>query len=151
MMLEVKSISGSIIQRESVGVLDLAEYKRTVEGAYAVKVAEDSEQKLLIRFHVARIYLEQKIVVAGNVVTFSYLGNAFHRLHDTESIFIGVLLHLQITECDEAAINLLGIENGYILAYKALALKPLYTLIGRSRGKMDRCGKPFDGKTRIVL
>lgn len=40
--------SRSIIQRKSMGILDLAEYKRTVEGAYAVKVTEDSEQKLLI-------------------------------------------------------------------------------------------------------
>ena len=48
----------SLTYRQFVGVLHFAKYEEGIEGADAVYVAEDAEDKLLVGFHVLNVDLE---------------------------------------------------------------------------------------------
>lgn len=134
-----------------MGVFDFAEDEGAVERADAVDVAEDAEQEFLIRFHVAGIDFQQEVIVAGNVVALGDFGYALHCLHDAQGVFVGVLLHFQIAEHHETAVDFLRIEHGDVLGDESFAFQPFDTFKSRSRGEVDCRGEFFDGKARIVL
>ena len=138
-------------QGELVGVLDLAEDEEGVEGADAVEVAKDAEHELLVGLHVGDVDLEHEVVVAADVVALHNLGYVLHGLHDAMGVLVAVLLHAEVAEGDEAAVDLLCVEHRHVLTDVALALEALHPLEGGCGREVNLCGQLLVGQPRIVL
>ena len=122
--------------RDKVCVFHLTKDKGAGYAAYAVEVAEDAEEELLVGFHVGGIDLEQEVVIAGDVVAFSYLRDCLHRLHYPHPVLIAVLLHLDITEGDESAVHHVRVQHGGVACYESLALKAVHAREWGGGGKV---------------
>lgn len=146
---------GSLVRQsaegEFAGAFYFAEHETAVERADAVEVAEDAQEEVLIGLHVACVDLQQEIVVAGNVVALGYFRNVFHGIHDAQGIFLRVLLHFKIAESHESAVDLLGVEYGYIAFDVALAFEALDTFECRGGREVDCGGEFLVGETAVAL
>lgn len=146
---------GSLVRQsaegEFAGAFYFAEHETAVERADAVEVAEDAQEEVLIGLHVAGVDLQQEIVVAGNVVALGYFRNVFHGIHDAQGIFLRMLLHFKIAESHESAVDLLGVEHGYIAFDVALAFEALDTFECRGGREVDRGGEFLVGETAVAL
>ena len=134
-----------------MGVLHLAEDEEGVEGADAVEVAEDAKHEFLVSLHVGDVDFEHEIVVAADVVALHNFGDLPDGLHDALCILVGMLLHAQVAEGDEAAVDLLSVEHRHVLFDVALALQALHALEGRGGREVYLSSKLLVGQSGIVL
>ena len=49
-------------------ILDFSNHDDAVQTSYAVDVSQGVEHEVLIGFHIAGIYLDQEVIIAGGVV-----------------------------------------------------------------------------------
>ena len=122
-----------------------------MEIAHAVDIAQLGAHKLLIRLHVARLYLQREVIFTTRIVTLRYLLNALNSLHKIVHQHLRVMLQAHVAEHGDAITRLLRIKDGMIALDEALALQSLLTVEGW-RGRQVYPGSQFlDGKRRVVL
>ena len=128
-----------LAQRKLVRVLDLAEDEERVERADAVKVAKNPEHEFLVGFHVGNVDFEHEVVVAADVVALHNFRNLLHSLHDTVRVLVGMLLHPEVTEGDEAAVYLLGIQYSHVFLDVTFAFKAFHAFECGSGREVNLC------------
>ena len=69
------------------------EHERTAYRSDAVEVTENAEYEFLIGFHVGSMYLQEEVIIAGDIEAFHNFRNILHRLHNLDAVFIGMLFH----------------------------------------------------------
>lgn len=118
----------------AVSRLYFAHDKDAVQASYALHGTQFGKHKALVRTHVARIYLHDKVVIARGIVAFAYLVHLLYGLHKLQTVLSTVLLQSYVAQHNEPNAHLLGIQNGCVALYIALALEPLLPLKGGRSG-----------------
>ena len=49
--------------RDTVSILDLAHYEAGIQASYAVNLAENAQDKLLVLLHTGHLHLNQEIII----------------------------------------------------------------------------------------
>ena len=113
--------------------------------------AKHVEHKLLIVLHVGGVDFEQIVVLPRNVVTLCHLGNVGDGLGKVGRNVAPQTIHLDLAEYHKTAVELLGIEHGYVTLDYAVALHALYTLKHGGGAEVDTRCQLLDGKACIGL
>lgn len=117
-------------------ILDFTNHDDAVQTSYAVDVSQRVEHEVLIGFHVAGIYLDLEVIIAGGVVALRYLVDGLHGIHELLNQIVGVLLEPDIAEHDYVVTQLVMVYDGSISLDVSLAFQPLLSLEG---GRRERC------------
>ena len=132
-------------------ILDFTYHDDAVQTSYAVDVSQRVEQKVLIGFPVAGIYLDLEVVITGGVVAFRYLVDGLHGIHELLNQIVSMLLEPDIAEHDYVVPQLVMVYNGSISLDVSLTFKPLLTLEGGRRGEVYSCSKFLHGESGVLL
>ena len=132
-------------------ILDFSNHDNAVQTSYAVDVSQRVEHEVLIGFHVAGIYLDLEVIIAGGVVALRYLVDGLHGIHELLNQIVGVLLEPDIAEHDYVVSHLVMVYDGSISLDVSLAFQPLLSLEGGRRGEVYSCSKLLDGESGILL
>ena len=132
-------------------ILDFTYHDDAVQTSDAVDVSQGVEHEVLIGFHVAGIYLDLEVIIAGGVVAFRYLVDGLHGIHELLNQIVGVLLEPDIAEHDYVVSHLVMIHYRSISLDVSLTLQSLLPLEGGRRGEMYSCGKFLHGESGVLL
>ena len=132
-------------------ILDFSNHDNAVQTSYAVDVSQRVEHEVLIGFHVAGIYLDLEVIIAGGVVALRYLVDGLHGIHELLNQIVGVLLEPDIAEHDYVVTQLVMVYDGSISLDVSLAFQPLLPLEGGRRGEVYSCGKFLHGESGVLL
>ena len=132
-------------------ILDFTYHDDAVQTSYAVDVSQRVEHEVLIGFHVAGIYLNLEVIIAGGVVALRYLVDGLHGIHELLNQVVGMLLQSDIAEHDDVVAHLVMIHYRPISLDVSLSLQPLLPLEGGRRGEVDSCGKFLHGESGVLL
>ena len=132
-------------------ILDFSYHDDAVQTSDAVDVSQRVEHKVLIGFHVAGIYLDLEVIIAGGVVALRYLVDGLHGIHELLNQIMGVLLESDITEHDYVVSHLVMVYDGSISLDVSLSFQPLLPLEGGRRGEVYSCGKFLHGESGVLL
>ncbi len=117
----------------------------------AVDVSQRVEHEVLIGFHIAGIYLDQEVIIAGGVVALRYLVDGLHGIHELLNQVMGMLLEPDIAEHDYVVSHLVMVYDGSISLDVSLTLQSLLSLEGGRRGEVYSCGKFLHGESGVLL
>ena len=95
-------------------ILDFTYHDDAVQTSDAVDVSQSVEHEVLIGFHVAGIYLDLEVIITGGVVTFRYLVDGLHGIHELLNQVMGMLLEPDIAEHDYVVSQLVMVYDGSI-------------------------------------
>ena len=132
-------------------ILDFTNHDDAVQTSYAVDVSQRVEHKVLIGFHVAGIYLDLEVIIAGGVVALRYLVDGLHGIHELLNQVMGMLLQSDIAEHNHVVTHLVMIYNRSISLDVSLTLQSLLSLEGGRRGEVYSCGKFLYGESGVLL
>ena len=132
-------------------ILDFTNHDDTVQTSYAVDVSQGVEHEVLIGFHVAGIYLDLEVIIAGGVVALRYLVDGLHGIHELLNQVMGVLLEPDIAEHDYVVPQLVMVYDGSVSLDVSLSLQSLLPLKGRRRGEVYSCSKFLHGESGVLL
>lgn len=132
-------------------ILDFTYHDDAVQTSYAVDVSQGVEHEVLIGFHVAGIYLDLEVIIAGGVVALRYLVDGLHGIHELLNQIVGVLLEPDIAEHDYVVTQLVMVYDGSISLDVSLAFQPLLSLEGGRRGEVYSCSKFLHGESGVLL
>ena len=132
-------------------ILDFSNHDDAVQTSYAVDVSQGVEHEVLIGFHVAGIYLDLEVIIAGGVVALRYLVDGLHGIHELLNQVMGMLLEPYIAEHDYVVPQLVMVYDGSISLDVSLTLQSLLPLKGGRRGEVYSCGKFLDGESGVLL
>ena len=132
-------------------ILDFSYHDDAVQTSYAVDVSQRVEHEVLIGFHIAGIYLDLEVIIAGGVVAFRYLVDGLHGIHELLNQIMGVLLEPDIAEHNHVVPQLVMVYDGSISLDVSLAFQPLLPLEGGRRGEVYSCGKFLHGESGVLL
>lgn len=132
-------------------ILDFTNHDDAVQTSYAVDVSQRVEHEVLIGFHIAGIYLDLEVIIAGGVVAFRYLVDGLHGIHELLNQVMGMLLEPDIAEHDYVVPQLVMVYDGSISLDVSLAFQPLLSLEGGRRGEVYSCGKFLHGESGVLL
>ena len=122
-------------------ILDFSNHDDAVQTSYAVDVSQGVEHEVLIGFHVAGIYLDLEVIIAGGVVALRYLVDGLHGIHELLNQIMGVLLQSDIAEHNHVVSHLVMIYYRSISLDVSLTLQSLLPFEGGRRGEVYSCGK----------
>ena len=112
---------------------------------------EDIEEELLVGAHVGGLDAEEVVEGAGDVITLGNFGEGFDHFSESIGAVVVDLTQFDTTEDGEATVDLVGIDDGGVLADEATTLEPTHALVrGRSR-KMYLGSQFLVGETGILL
>lgn len=109
-------------------MLYLFHYEGALERAKHRQFAQHVKDEFLIVLHVWRMDFKQIVELARDVVALGNLGDVAHRLGKLLRHLAVYGAQLNATEHNEALVQLLGIENGYVPLYIAFVFEPLDAL-----------------------
>ena len=132
-------------------ILDFTYHDDAVQTSYAVDVSQRVEHEVLIGFHIAGIYLDLEVIIAGGVVALRYLVDGLHGIHELLNQIVGVLLEPDIAEHDYVVPQLVMVYDGSISLDVSLAFQPLLPLEGGGRGEVYSCSKFLHGESGVLL
>ena len=132
-------------------ILDFTNHDNAVQTSYAVDVSQGVEHEVLIGFHIAGIYLDLEVIIAGGVVALRYLVDGLHGIHELLNQVMGVLLEPDIAEHNHVVTHLVMIYNRSISLDVSLTLQSLLSLEGGRRGEVYSCGKFLHGESGVLL
>ena len=132
-------------------ILDFSNHDDAVQTSDAVDVSQGVEHEGLIGFHVAGIYLDLEVIIAGGVVALRYLVDGLHGIHELLNQIVGVLLEPDIAEHDYVVPQLVMVYDGSISLDVSLAFQPLLPLEGLRRGEVYSCSKFLYGESGVLL
>ena len=132
-------------------ILDFSNHDDAVQTSYAVDVSQGVEHEVLIGFHVAGIYLDLEVIIAGGVVALRYLVDGLHGIHELLNQVMGVLFQSDIAEHDYVVPQLVMVYDGSISLDVTLAFQPLLPLEGWRRGEVYSCSKFLYGESGVLL
>lgn len=132
-------------------ILDFTNYDDAVQTSYAVDVSQRVEHEVLVGFHIAGIYLDLEVIIAGGVVAFRYLVDVLHGIHELLNQVMGMLLEPDIAEHDYVVPQLVMVYDGSISLDVSLAFQPLLPLEGGRRGEVYSCGKFLYCESGVLL
>ena len=132
-------------------ILDFTNHDDTVQASDAFDISQRVEHEVLIGFHIAGIYLDLEVIIAGGVVALRYLVDGLHGIHELLNQIMGVLLEPDITEHDYVVSHLVMVYDGSISLDVSLAFQPLLPLEGGRRGEVDSCSKFLYGESGVLL
>ena len=132
-------------------ILDFTYHDDAVQTSDAVDVSQGVEHKVLIGFHVAGIYLDLEVIIAGGVVALRYLVDGLHGIHELLNQIVGVLLEPDIAEHDYVVSHLVMVYDGSVSLDVSLSLQPLLPFEGGRRGEVYSCGKFLYGESGVLL
>ena len=95
-------------------ILDFTNHDDAVQTSYAVDVSQRVEHEVLIGFHVAGIYLDLEVIIAGGVVAFRYLVDGLHGIHKLLNQVMGMLLQSDIAEHNHVVTHLVMVYDGSV-------------------------------------
>ena len=116
-------------------ILDFTNHDDTVQASDAFDISQRVEHEVLIGFHIAGIYLDLEVIIAGGVVALRYLVDGLHGIHELLNQIMGVLLEPDITEHNYVVSHLVMVYDGSISLDVSLTLQSLLTLEGGRRGE----------------
>ena len=128
-------------------ILDFTNHDDTVQASDTFDISQRVEHEVLIGFHIAGIYLDLEVIIAGGVVALRYLVDGLHGIHELLNQIMGVLLEPDITEHDYVVSHLVMVYDGSISLDVSLAFQPLLSLEGGRRGEVYSCGKFLHGES----
>ena len=102
-------------------ILDFSNHDDAVKTSYAVDVSQCVEHEVLIGFHIAGIYLNLEVVIAGGVVALRYLVDGLHGIHELLNQVVGMLFQSDIAEHDDVVAHLVMVYDGSISLDVSLA------------------------------
>lgn len=79
------------------GALRLVYHEDTMEATDTLYLTQRVEHKLLVGFHVAGIYLDEKVKITTGIVTFGNLIDGLHGIHKLLNEVLGVLFEPDVT------------------------------------------------------
>ena len=132
-------------------ILDFSNHDDAVQTSDAVDVSQGVEHEVLIGFHVAGIYLDLEVIIAGGVVALRYLVDGLHGIHELLNQVMGMLLEPDIAEHDYVVSHLVMIYDGSISLDVSLTLQSLLPLEGGRRGEVDSSSKFLHGESGVLL
>lgn len=132
-------------------VLLLGNDKDAVEAANAVDDSERVVDEVVVVVHVAEVYLDHVVEVAGRVVAFGDLLNLLHLLHEFLSQPLAVLLEPDIAEDDELVAQHAVVYLGYISRDEAFAFQPLLPFEGGRCAQIDAVAEFLGGELGVLL
>lgn len=132
-------------------ILDFSNHDDAVQTSYAVDVSQRVEHEVLIGFHIAGIYLNLEIVIAGGVVALRYLVDGLHGIHELLNQVVGMLFQSDIAEHDDVVAHLVMVYDGSVSLDVSLSLQPLLPFEGGRRGEVDSCSKFLYGESGVLL
>jgi len=115
-------------------VLDFADDDDAVEASDAVDVTQGVEHEVLVVLHIVGIDLDLEVVVTSGVVTFCYLVDALHSIHELLDEVVGVLLQADVAEHDDIVPHLVMIYDGSISLDVSLSFQAFLSFEGWGRG-----------------
>ena len=95
-------------------------HESTLQRTEMFQHSEYIQHKFLIIFHVGRMYLQQIIETAGDVIALRHLRNDLYPLGKFLRNGAIHTPHLHITEHDKALIEFLSVKNCHILDRKSV-------------------------------
>lgn len=122
-----------------------------LEGGYVLMSAYNVEEELLIVLHVGRLYAQEIVEGAADVVALRHLWYLTNHLGKGVGMFAVKATKLDAAEHRKAFVQLSGIKDSCILFDEAKAFKALHALVGRSGGEVNLGCKLFVGETGILL
>ena len=147
-----KRVGGVLcLDAETTVLLDLAHDEGALDGGDVGDVAEVVEDELLVVLHVAGAYLEQIVVGAAGVVALDDLRQTLDAPREVVRQFAVDLLEFHFAENEEAETETLGIQNGCIAAYVALAFEPSLAFKHGGGGEIYGIGQFFGTQFCILL
>ena len=132
-------------------ILDFSNHDDAVQTSYAVDVSQGVEHKVLIGFHIAGIYLDLEVIIAGGVVALRYLVDGLHGIHELLNQVMGMLLEPDIAEHNHVVPQLVMVYDGSISLDVSLAFQSLLSFEGGRRGEVYSCGKFLYGESGVLL
>ena len=132
-------------------ILDFTNHDDTVQASDAFDISQRVEHEVLIGFHIAGIYLDLEVIIAGGVVALRYLVDGLHGIHELLNQIMGVLLEPDITEHDYVVSHLVMVYDGSISLDVSLSFQPLLPFKGWRRREVDSCGKFLHGESGVLL
>lgn len=135
----------------AIFVLYLVHDKRTLQRCQVLYSSQYIEHKLLIVFHVRRMYLEQIIEASRYIITLGHLGNVAYNLGEVVRYLTAEATHLDIAKDNEASVKLLRIEHGYVFLNVAVCLQTFKTLKDGRRGETDTRSQLFRRQSGVLL
>ena len=115
-------------------VLDFADDDDAVQASDAVDVAQGVEHEVLVVLHVVGIYFDLEVVVASGVVTFCYLVDALHGVHELLDKVVGVLLQPNVAEHDDVVPHFVVFNDGSVSLDVSFSLQAFLALESWRRG-----------------
>lgn len=135
----------------TVFVLYLIHYEGTLQRTKVLYRSQHVEHKFLIILHIGRMYLQQIVKTARNVITLCHLWNVPYNFCEVLSYLTAQPVHLYIAEDNKPLVKFFRIEHGYVFLDISLTLQPLQTFKHWGRGEAySRC-QFFSGETGILL
>ncbi len=132
-------------------MLDLLHDEGTLKGGDVVMPAKDVEEELLVGAHVGGMDAEKVVEAAGDVVALGDFAQAADHLGEGIGTVGIELTELDAAEDGEAKVDLVGIDDGGILADEAKAFKTFHALVRGRGGKMYLGGQFLVGEPGILL
>ena len=111
-------------------ILDFTYHDDAVQTSDAVDVSQRVEHEVLIGFHIAGIYLDLEVIIAGGVVALRYLVDGLHGIHELLNQVMGMLLEPDIAEHNHVVSHLVMIHYRSISLDVSLTFQPLLPLEG---------------------
>ena len=132
-------------------ILDFTNHDDTVQASDAFDISQRVEHEVLIGFHIAGIYLDLEVIIAGGVVALRYLVDGLHGIHELLNQIVGVLLQSDIAEHNHVVSHLVMIHYRSISLDVSLTLQSLLSFEGGRRGEVYSCGKFLHGESGVLL